>query len=184
MRSICQAATPTPLNAESTLMLLASPQADQAAMTGLLQLTDLLDTIDIDESLARCWNGKCKADSGFCNTINEATALRVHQGLRNVNGCKQEGSILLPAILLSTNDPDDDPLYDTQKIDVCVLQFWLMSRLWHLCFTHNLLLERSNDQELEFNYATTIAASAVNICHKFSTRAMEVHGVGFVSLIY
>lgn len=184
MRSICQAATPTPLTAESALMLLAHPQADKAAMTGLLQLTDLLDTIDIDESLARCWNGQCKANLGLCDSMNETTALRVHHELRKVNNCKQEGTLLLPAVLLSTNDPDDDPLYDTQKIDVCVLQFWLMSRLWHLCFTHNLLSVNSDHKELEFNYAIIIAASAVNLCRRFSTRAMEAHGVGFVSLIY
>ncbi|KAH6675975.1 hypothetical protein B0J14DRAFT_376056 [Halenospora varia] len=184
MRSIYDVAVSSV--AEATLNIITQPKSGHVALTGLFQLIDLFDTIGIDESLIKCWNGQCKSAIGRCENMDAATALIIHQDLKKATGSIQEHEALCSSLLLS-GDYQNDPLLelsDTQKIDVCVLQLWLMSRLWNICLTHNLLEEHSEYPQLELNYALKIARSTVNLCKRFCISAMEAHGIGFIERLY
>lgn len=180
MRSICDVAVSS--FAGATLNMITHPKSGHVALTGLFQLIDLFDTIGIDERLIKCWNGECKSAIGRCESIDGVTALIIHQDLRKVTGSIQEHESLCSSLLVSGDHQNDQllELCDTQKIDVCVLQLWLMSRLWNICLTHNLLEEHSEYPQLELNYALKTARSTVDLCKSFCISAMEAHGIGLV----
>lgn len=157
----------------------AQDQSDAIGMTGLLYLMDTFDAID--ESVVECWNGFCKFSDGCCESFDRRRAVQMFRAQRRVREACLAGSI--------SSAPAASPtplnrLLESQQADISVTQFWLLNRLWNLCFGHGLLRETSDRPELRYDFACGIARSLTTSCNKLSLPAMEVHGVGLIEKVY
>lgn len=69
-----------------------------------------------------------------------------------------------------------------QEVQIRITQQWLRSQTWQLSVCQGLVSSVSNDIPLTFIYPIEIARDLLTISHQFSQQAMEMHGVGLVSI--
>lgn len=159
--------------------LIYQDQSDSVGMTGLLYLMDTFDAID--ESVMDCWNGFCRISDGVCDNFDRRRALQMFRAQQRIREACLSGNILLAP---SVTPLPLSQLLETQQADISVTQFWLLNRLWNLCLSHQLLMERSDHDELRFDFACRVAHSVLSYCNRLALASMEVHGVGFIEKVY
>jgi len=71
---------------------------------------------------------------------------------------------------------------EVQEVQIRITQQWLRSQTWQLSVCQGLVSSVSNDIPLTFKYPIEIARDLLTISHQFSQQAMEMHGVGLVSI--
>jgi hypothetical protein len=71
---------------------------------------------------------------------------------------------------------------ESQAADLRVTQQWLRTMLWQLCVSQGLVSSVSADITMTFKYPIEISRDLLALTTQFSQQAMEVHGVGLVSL--
>lgn len=71
---------------------------------------------------------------------------------------------------------------EIQAADLRITQQWLRTMLWQLCVSQGLVSSMATDNTLTFKYPIEISRDLLSMTHQFSQHAMEVHGVGLVSL--
>lgn len=71
---------------------------------------------------------------------------------------------------------------EVQEVQIRITQQWLRSQTWQLSVCQGLVSSVSNDIPLTFKYPIEIARDLLTISHQFSQQALEVHGVGLVSI--
>jgi hypothetical protein len=71
---------------------------------------------------------------------------------------------------------------ESQAADLRITQQWLRTMLWQLCVSQGLVSSMAADNTLTFKYPIEISRDLLSMTHQFSQHAMEVHGVGLVSL--
>lgn len=162
-------------------------ERDAAGMMGLALLMELFDAID--EDIIDCWNGRCHADKGCCQKLDESRVLAVHDNLSSVSDTERYESS-------DWFDPDDEGLRqgehsitktlgsllrETQCADVLVTQKWLQNRVWHLCLDHRLVEIGSERPELRLDYPLGLAESTIDLSRSLRISSMEAHGIGLVS---
>ena len=157
----------------------AQDQSDAIGMTGLLYLMDTFDAID--ETVVECWNGFCRFSDGCCESFDRRKAVQMFRAQHRVREACLAGSILFAP---NASPTPLEQLLESQQADISVTQFWVLNRLYNLCFLHGLLRVDSDRQELRYDFACSIARSLVETCSKLSVPAMEVHGVGLVEKVY
>lgn len=159
-------------------------EKDAEGMMGLARLMELFDAID--EDVIDCWNRQCSAQSNYCHKLTEAKAITIHDNLN----CVHESERFQGYDWFERNRAapgDEQPraprmfLLESQCADLFVTQKWLQNRLWVLCSTHGLLRTQAQRHELTFDYAITVAESALKICQSLRLSSMETHGIGIVS---
>lgn len=164
-------------------------ERDAAGMMGLALLMELFDAID--EDIIDCWNGRCHADKGRCQKLDESKVLAVHDHLSRVSDAKRYQSN-------DWFDPDDEGLHrressitktlssllrETQCADVLVTQKWLQNRVWHLCREHRLIKIHSERPELRWDYPISLAETTMEFSQSLRISSMEAHGIGLVSCL-
>ena len=151
------------LNSATDMSNIGQPSGiDAKAMAGLSRMMELLDTVD--ESFVHCWNGQCGRSTHF----NKTDALLIQRKLLLTN--------------FSTTDQIFSGMTESQEVDIRILGHWLMNRLWNMCLSHGLLSESTDEPLLCYQYGSTLAQEIVQICKKFSSDSIDVHGLGIVSL--
>lgn len=126
-------------------------------MTGLLYLMDTFDAID--ENVIECWIGHCRYSDGTCETFDRRKALRTIRVQRRIREACTYGSIsFVPAV---SPHPFHE-LADSQRADISITQFWLLNRLWNLCWSHGLLRDVSDHSELQYDFAYHIAGALLS----------------------
>ncbi|KAN0066751.1 hypothetical protein V8E54_015141 [Elaphomyces granulatus] len=164
-------------------------ERDAAGMMGLALLMELFDAID--EDIIDCWNGRCHADKGCCQKLDESKVLAVHDHLSRVSDAKRYQSN-------DWFDPDDEGLRressitktlssllrETQCADVLVTQKWLQNRVWHLCRDHRLVKIHSERPELSWDYPISLAETTMEFSQSLRISSMEAHGIGLVEKLY
>lgn len=73
---------------------------------------------------------------------------------------------------------------EAQEVQIRITQQWLRSQTWQLSVCQGLVSSVSNDIPLTFKYPIEIARDLLTISHQFSQQALEVHGVGLVSIFF
>lgn len=86
---------------------------------------------------------------------------------------QQQLSDALPAYLEGT---------EIQAVDLRMSQVWLKTMVWQLAISHGFISSRATDNTLSFRYPIEISRELVELSNEFSQHAMEVHGIGLVSL--
>jgi hypothetical protein len=71
---------------------------------------------------------------------------------------------------------------EVQEVLIRITQQWLRSQTWQLSVCQGLVSSVSNDISLTFKYPIEIARDLLTISHQFSQQAMEMQGVGLVSI--
>lgn len=71
---------------------------------------------------------------------------------------------------------------ESQAVELRVTQQWLRTMLWQLCVSQGLVSSVAADHSMTFKYPIEISRDLLSMTHQFSQHAMEVHGVGLVSL--
>ena len=79
----------------------------------------------------------------------------------------------LPSYLQST---------ETQAVDLRVSQQWLKTMIWQLSIGHGYLSSNPLDISMSLSYPIEISRELVATMSTFSQPAMEVHGIGLVSI--
>lgn len=180
-------------------------EKDAAAMMGLTLLMEIFDSID--EAIIVCWNSRCSIiTTGKCQTLIESKAISIYRSLARVSNVsrylqrKNKDHFIVDSdpVLPDQNGSNEnsppfseelkvvrvmrDFLSETQCADVLVTQKWVLDRLWNLCFSHGLLRQYSEQQELCFRYAFDNGVKTLDLCRSLRISAMEAHGVGMVSI--
>lgn len=159
--------------------LLLQDQANTVGMTGLLYLMDTFDAID--ESVMDCWNGYCKFSDGVCESFDRRRALQMFRAQRRVREACISGNI---SFAPSVCPLPLAQLVESQQADISITQLWTWNRLWNLCLSHQLLRERSEHAELQYDFACHIASALISYCSNISLAALEIHGVGMAEKIF
>lgn len=73
---------------------------------------------------------------------------------------------------------------ESQAVDLRVSQQWLRTMLWQMCVSQGLVSSVAADPTLTFKYPIEISRDLLSMTHQFSQHAMEVHGMGLVSLTH
>lgn len=146
-----------PLSMLATIDLpTVDPSAPNASiMFGFVYLASLFRLID-DEFMA-LWN---KAKS-TCSTSY-------------LSNLQRQLVDTLPATLQCT---------ENQAADVKVTQHWLRCMVWQLSITNGYLSSSTADPAMSFTYPIQIARDLVKDVNTLSQQALEVHGVGIVSIV-
>lgn len=159
--------------------LMYQNKSDTEGMTGLLYLMESFDAVD--ESVVDCWNGYCQMSDGRCTSFDRRRAVQMFHAQRHA----RDSSVMASSVFT----PDAMPLSlqqlgESQRADISITQFWLLNRLWNLCFGHGLLRHNSDNVELQYSYALNIAMDAVVEIRSLNMTSLEVHGVGMVEKVY
>ncbi|CDM37613.1 transcriptional regulator family: Fungal Specific TF [Penicillium roqueforti] len=161
-------------------------EKDAEGMMGLARMMELFDAID--EDVIDCWNRRCDGSNGYCQRLTAVKALSIHQNLNRVNQAERyrgydwferakEGRE-------SRNVTFAMGLRETQAADVFITQKWLQNRVWLLSSTHGLLSAHSEQPELSFGYAVSVAESTLRLCQSLRLSSMEAHGIGLTEKLY
>lgn len=159
--------------------LILQDQSNTVGMTGLLYLMDTFDAID--ESVMDCWNGYCKFSDGVCESFDRRRALQTFRAQRrNREACISGNFSFAPSVCPLPLAQ----LVESQQADISITQLWTWNRLWNLCLSHQLLRERSEYAELQYDFACHIASGLVSYCNELSLAALEIHGIGMADKIF
>jgi hypothetical protein len=71
---------------------------------------------------------------------------------------------------------------EAQAVDLRITQQWLRTMVWQLCVSQGLVSSVAADSAMTFKYPIEISKDLLSMTHQFSQQAMEVHGVGLVSI--
>lgn len=71
---------------------------------------------------------------------------------------------------------------ESQAVELRVTQQWLRTMLWQLCVSQSLVSSVATDDCMTFKYPIKISRDLLSMTHRFLELAMEVLGVGLVSL--
>lgn len=71
---------------------------------------------------------------------------------------------------------------ETQAVDLRMSQQWLKTMIWQLSISQGYLSSQASDQSMTFNFPIELSRDMVAAASNFSQMAMEVHGIGLVSL--
>ncbi|OCK76852.1 hypothetical protein K432DRAFT_334978 [Lepidopterella palustris CBS 459.81] len=71
---------------------------------------------------------------------------------------------------------------EIQAADLKTSQHWLRMMVWQLCVSQGFVSSMATDNAMTFKYPIEISRDLLAVTHQFSQQAMEVHGVGLVSL--
>ncbi|KAK5170236.1 uncharacterized protein LTR77_004822 [Saxophila tyrrhenica] len=159
--------------------LIYSDQSDTKAMTGLLYLMESFDAID--ENVIECWIGYCRYSDGVCETFDRRRALQTFRAQRRIREACLTGNI---SFAPSISPLPLSELMDSQRADITITQFWLLNRLWSICWSHGLLRDESDHPELQYDFACYVAHAVLATCDALPLESMEAHGVGFAEKIY
>jgi hypothetical protein len=72
---------------------------------------------------------------------------------------------------------------ESQAVDLQVTQQWLRTMVWQLCVSQGLVSSVAANSAMTFKYPIEIARDLLSMTQQFSQHAMEVLGVGLVSLL-
>lgn len=108
-----------------------------------------------DDSFVAMWN---KASAGC--TVNWLAHLQ------------QQLSEALPTYLDCT---------EAEVVDLRISQQWLRTMVWQLSMSYGFLSSTADENALTFTYPIEVSREVIATSKQFSQKAMEVHGIGFVS---
>lgn len=145
---------PLTLHATINLPTLDEDPAETVELNGFIHLVSLFRPFD--DTFVGLWN---KAKTG-CTT-------------QWVAQMQQQLCDALPAYLQST---------ENQAVDLRCSQQWLRTMVWQLSISHGFLSSAAAENAMSFKYPIEISRDLVASASQFSQQAMEVHGVGLVSL--
>ncbi|KAH8880197.1 hypothetical protein GQ53DRAFT_670383 [Thozetella sp. PMI_491] len=163
----------------SVVGLISEEKADVMALTGLLYLMESFDAID--ENIVGCWNGHCAMSDGQCSSFDRRLAIKAFRALRVTRESSFSGTLSIAPSIVPLSLPE---LGESQQADISMTQLWLTNRLWNLCWTHNLVLNRSEHLELSSDFPIYVAEAALLRAQSLDMRAMEVHGLGLAEKIF
>jgi hypothetical protein len=133
---------------------------DEKAMAGLSRMMELVDTVD--ERFVQCWNGQYGGTTHF----SKDDALLIQRKLLSTS--------------FSTTDHAFSGMTESQEIDIRILRHWILNRLWNMCLARGLLSASTEEPLLSYQYGSTLAQEIVQICKRFSSDSIDVHGIGIV----
>ncbi|KAJ5173944.1 uncharacterized protein N7500_001875 [Penicillium coprophilum] len=162
-------------------------EKDAEGMMGLARMMELFDAID--EDVIDCWNRRCDISNGYCQRLTDVKALSIHQNLNRINQAERyRGYDWFERAKGGRNETNNAifamGLRETQAADVFITQKWLQNRVWLLSSTHGLLSTHSEQPELSFGYAISIAESTLQLCQSLRLSSMEAHGIGLTEKLY
>ncbi|KAJ5972690.1 uncharacterized protein N7479_002608 [Penicillium vulpinum] len=161
-------------------------EKDAEGMMGLARMMELFDAID--EDVVDCWNRRCDISNGYCQRLTEVKALSIHQNLNRVSQAERYRGYdwfeRAKGGHAENNAMFTMGLRETQAADVFITQKWLQNRVWLLTSTHGLLSAHSEQPELSFGYAVSIAESTLQLCQSLRLSSMEAHGIGLTEKLY
>lgn len=73
---------------------------------------------------------------------------------------------------------------ETQAVDLETSRQWLRVMVWQLSISHGFLSSQATDPSMTFKYPMEISRELGAAAALFSKHAMEVHGIGLVSLAF
>lgn len=146
---------PLTLYATINLPTLDDDPAESMEINGFLHLVNLFRPFD--DTFVGVWN---KTSS---NTVNTDWLARMQQQLSDA----------LPVYLQST---------ESQAVDLRCSQQWLRTMIWQLSISHGFLSSAAADNAMSFKFPIEISRDLIAATSQFSQQAMEVHGIGLVSL--
>ncbi|KAJ5375371.1 hypothetical protein N7517_007377 [Penicillium concentricum] len=162
-------------------------EKDAEGMMGLARMMELFDAID--EDVIDCWNRRCDISNGYCQRLTEAKAISIHQNLNRINQAERyRGYDWFERAKGGRSETSNVTfamgLRETQAADVFITQKWLQNRVWLLSSTHGLLSAHSEQPELSFGYAVSVAESTLQLCQSLRLSSMEAHGIGLTEKLY
>ena len=80
----------------------------------------------------------------------------------------------LPAYLHST---------EVQAVDLRTSQQWLRTMVWQLSIRQGFISSVAAENAMSFQYPIEISRDMITAMNQFSQEAMEIHGIGLVSLL-
>lgn len=155
-----------------------------SATVGLLRLSKLCSAVD--ERVISCWNSSCSSGRQACTKVTIEQAVQVFNSIESAAGPSEDPND--PENILSARILEDraahegvEILTQGQVIDISILRFWLTTRLWVSCLTHDLLDETSPHENLRPSYMVHIARQALDIANICGEDRLATHGIGIVS---
>lgn len=145
---------PLALHATIDYPTVAEGANDAVALTGLTCLCNLFGIID--DTFSRVWN----TARSECSSIWLA-------------GLQRQLDEALP---VDINCPE------AQEADLRISQQWLKIVIWQMSTASGCLSSTSADVFLSFTYPIDVSKEVVAITNRLSRQAVEVHGIGLVSL--
>jgi len=145
---------PLSLYATINLPTLGDDPAETVELNGFVHLVNLFRPFD--DTYVGLWN---KARNG-CTTEWLASL-------------QQQLSDALPVYLQST---------ESQAVDLRCSQQWLKTMVWQLSISQGFLSSAAAENAMSFRYPVQISRDLVASASHFSQEAMEVHGIGLVSV--
>ncbi|KAJ5205593.1 Transcription factor [Penicillium cf. griseofulvum] len=162
-------------------------EKDAEGMMGLARMMELFDAID--EDVIDCWNRRCDISNGYCQRLTEAKTLSIHQNLNRINQAERYRGYDWFERAKGGRGETSNAIFamglrETQAADVFITQKWLQNRVWLLSSTHGLLSAHSEQPELSFGYAVSVAESTLQLCRSLRLSSMEAHGIGLTEKLY
>ena len=143
-----------PLTLHATIKIPKIEEDSAIATTGFVYLVKLYHPFD--DTFVGLWN-KSRSD---CSTFWLAEL-------------QQKLTQALPVYLNVT---------ESQAVDLRISQQWLRTMVWQLSIINGYLSSTSSESSMTFGYPIEIAKDLVSVIGSFSQQAMEVHGIGLVSI--
>ena len=72
---------------------------------------------------------------------------------------------------------------DIQAVDLRVSQQWLRTMVWQLSMSYGFLSSKASVASMTLTYPIELSRDVLVISRQYSQETMEVHGIGFVSLL-
>uniref|UniRef100_A0A8H7N8C3 Zn(2)-C6 fungal-type domain-containing protein n=1 Tax=Bionectria ochroleuca TaxID=29856 RepID=A0A8H7N8C3_BIOOC len=158
-----------------------------SATVGLLRLSKLCSAVD--ERVISCWNSSCSSGRQACTKVTIEQAVQVFNSIESAAAPSEDPND--PENILSARILEDraahegvEILTQGQVIDISILRFWLTTRLWVSCLTHDLLDETSPHENLRPSYMVHIARQALDIANICGEDRLATHGIGIIERIY
>ena len=145
---------PLALHATIEYPVATEDSTDATAITGLVCLCNLFRIID--DTFSRVWN----TARSQCSSV----------WLSNLQ--RQLGEAL----------PKEMNCPEAQEADLRISQQWLKIVVWQMSTASGCLSSTSTDAFMSFTYPIDISKEIVTVTSRLPRQAIEVHGVGLVSL--
>lgn len=143
----------------SSSAIIIQDERSESLVSGLLQLTKLLDSIDQD--VIPCLNKSCAPTLQSCPKLSRGQVVGVHQAIVYAfNSKEQFPGTNVPAV--------HQPLTMLQWADCFVLQQWLIIYLCVSCLTHDPLEDNSAADFIRVQYTIQVANTGLEWCKRSS----------------